>query len=536
MTEFDPLSPDTVLPNVLRERARERPDAVFLRDLHRGTVLTYAAFDAEVAAWAARLAGLGVQPGEAVVTVLPSCPDAISLWIAAARIGAVEVPLNSGYQGNLLAHMIGNAAASVVVTCEEHLDGVLAVRESLPELRTVVLVDGPGRPGPLPIVGRAEITGPEVPPRTAGPWDLACVLYTSGTTGPSKGVMVPWAQVLQTVLGCFPPEGFTDADHWYVPYPLFHMSGLLCVAGAALHGAEAVIRPKFSLSRFWSDVDTHGCTTALLIGTVPQLLQSRPPEPGDADHALRNVQIAPMPANAPEFGARFGVRISTVFNMTEISSPIHTGWTYAPAGAVGRQRPGYQVRIVDEHDREVPAGTIGEIIVRADLPWVLNVGYWRMPDKTAEAWVHGWFHTGDAGFVDEDGYFYFVDRRKDAIRCKGENISSMELEAEIGHCPGVREVAVIGVKADLGEEDVAAFVVPDGDLDPAAVHAFCRDRLPVFMVPRYVVLLDSLPKTPTEKVRKPALREAWEKTEGVWDAQSGAALEPGFAADARRSS
>ncbi|MCE3550442.1 AMP-binding protein [Pseudonocardia sp. RS11V-5] len=516
---MNPLDESTVLPNLLRERARERPDAVFLRDLDRGAVLTYAQFDAEVTAWASRLAGLGVRPGEAVVTVLPSCPDAIALWIAASRIGAVEVPLNAAYQGTLLAHMIGNAAASVVVTCAEHLGGVLAVRDSLPELRTVVLVDAPGRAGPLPIVGRDELTGPEVPDRTVAPWDLGCILYTSGTTGPSKGVMVPWAQVLQTVTGCFPPDGFTDADHWYVPYPLFHMSGLLCVAGAALHGAEAVIRSRFSLSRFWSDVDTHGCTTALLIGTVPQLLQSRPPDPADAGHALRNVQIAPMPANAEEFGARFGVRISTVFNMTEISCPIHTGWSSAPAGAVGKQRPGYQVRIVDEHDREVPTGTVGEIVVRADLPWVLNVGYWRMPDKTAQAWVNGWFHTGDAGVVDEHGWFFFVDRKKDAIRCRGENISSMELEAEIGECPGVREVAVIGVPAELGEEDVVACVVAEGHLAPAALHAYCRDRLPAFMVPRFVLLLDALPKTPTEKVRKPVLREAWEKAEGVWDAR-----------------
>lgn len=523
VTDFDPLSEATVLPNVLRERARERPDAVFLRDLGRGVVLTYSGFDAEVSAWASRLAGLGVRSGEAVVTVLPSCLDTVSVWIAAARIGAVLVPLNAAYQGNLLAHMIGNAAAPVVVTCADHLDGVLAVRDALPELRTVVLVDAPGRPGPLPIVGRDATTGPDVPGRVAAPWELGCILYTSGTTGPSKGVMVTWAQLLQTVTGCFVPEGFTDADNWYVPYPLFHMSGLLCVAGAALHGAEAVIRPTFSLSRFWPDVDAHRCTTALLIGTVPQLLQSRPPDPGDAGHALRNVQIAPMPANAEEFGARFGVRIATVFNMTEISSPIHTGWNPAPAGAVGRQRPGYQVRIVDEHDRELPTGTVGEIIVRADLPWVLNVGYWRMPDRTAEAWVNGWFHTGDAGFVDEDGWFYFVDRKKDAIRCKGENISSMELEAEIGDCPGVREVAVIGVPADLGEEDVVAYVVPDGEPDPAGVHAWCRDRLPGFMVPRYVVDVDALPKTPTEKVRKPALREAWDVTDpAVWDARAAA--------------
>lgn len=519
--DFDPLNPATALPNVLDRRARERPDAVFLRDLDRGTVLTYGEFDAETRAWSARLVELGVRPGEAVATVLPSCLEAVTLWIAASRIGAVQVPINAAHQGKLLAHMISNAAGSVVVTCVEYLDGVLAVRDSLPDLRTIVLIDGPGREGPLPMIGHDELELPEVPDREVAPWDLGCILYTSGTTGPSKGVMVPWAQVLQTVTGCFPPEGFSDTDHWYIPYPMFHMSGLLCVAGAALHGSEAVIRPKFSLSRFWPDVDTYRCTTALIIGTVPQMLQSRPPEPGDGDHALRNVEIAPMPANAPEFGVRFGVRISTVFNMTEISCPTITGWAYAPAGAVGKVRPGYEVRIVDEYDREVPTGTVGEIIVRADMPWVLNVGYWRMPEKTAEAWVNGWFHTGDAGVVDEEGYFYFLDRKKDAIRCKGENISSMELEAEIGECPGVREVAAIGVPAELGEEEVVAYVVGDPGLDPAAVHEFCTGRLAPFMVPRYVVLVDELPKTPTEKIRKPALREQWDRVDEhkAWDAR-----------------
>ncbi len=387
-----------------------------------------------------------------------------------------------------------------------------------------MLIDGPSRPAEgVAILSRDELAVGELPVVDAEirqPWDLACVMYTSGTTGPSKGVMVTWAQLFMSTTGCFPIDGFTSADNWYIPFPLFHMSGKLCVNGAALHGAEAVIRARFSLSKFWPDVDTYKCTTSLMIGSVPQLIGARPPSPEDRTHALRNVEIAPMPAEPKEFAARFGIRISTVFNMTEISCPVMTGWDDFRVGSVGRLRDGYQVRIVDEHDLEVPAGTIGEIIVRSDRPWLLNVGYWRMPEKTAEAWINGWFHTGDAGYEDEDGNFYFVDRKKDAIRSRGENISSMELEAEIGECPGVREVAVVGVPSSLGEEDIVVFVVPENeDFDPASVHTFCQGRLPKFMVPRYVVLIDELPKTPTEKTRKPALRELW-PTVSAWDAQS----------------
>jgi crotonobetaine/carnitine-CoA ligase len=520
----DPLSAANVMPNILRYRATHEPDAVFLRDLDRGTTTTYSQFEDLVASWASVLVALQVKEGDAVVSVLPNCVDAIALWMATARVGAVEFPLNAAYKGNLLTHMIGNAAAAVVVTCEDHLDGVLAVVPNLAAVRTVVMINGPSRPADasVTIVGFDDVAAggplPVVEPRVLQPWDLSCVMYTSGTTGPSKGVMVTWAQVFMSTTGCFPVDGFTASDHWYIPFPLFHMSGKLCVNGAVLHGAEAVIRARFSLSKFWSDVDSNKCTTSLMIGSVPQLIGASDPSPDDLKHTLRNVEIAPMPAEPREFAARFGIRISTVFNMTEISCPVITGWDEFKIGSVGRQREGYQVRIVDEHDIEVPRGTIGEIIVRSDRPWLLNVGYWRMPEKTAEAWINGWFHSGDAGYIDEDGNFYFLDRIKDAIRSRGENISSMELEAEIGECPGVLECAVVGVPSSLGEEDIVAYIVPEtDDFDPATVHTFCQERLPKFMVPRFVVLITELPKTPTEKIKKPILREAWPKT-SAWDA------------------
>ena len=519
----DPLDPVYTLPSLIGRRASADPDTVFLRDLDHATTWTYARFDREVARWRDELASVGVEPGDAVVTLLPNCSDAVAIWVAVSRLGAVEAPVNPAYRGNLLAHMIRVADADVVVAAPEYLD---SLREVLADVgvTTVVLTDPHRRaidvdvlPGVLVVDGTSSAAR-SVDDLDVDPWDLSCILYTSGTTGPSKGVMVTWAQTLMSVLGCFPPDDLSSDDHWYVPYPLFHMSGRLCVYGAALLGSTAVIRRRFSLSSWWDDIDANGCTTALVIGSVPQLLNSLTASDDDPGHALRHVQMAPMPENAHEFAERFGVRLNTVFNMTEISVATHTNWQPWRPGSVGQVRPGYNVRIVDEHDLEVGPGVIGEITVRSDIPWALNQGYWRMPDKTIEAWRNGWFHTGDAGYVDSDGWYYFVDRIKDAIRRGGENISSMELEAEIAEHPGVLECAAIGVPADLGEEDVLVFVVAEkADLSFDELHEFCRNRLPRFMVPRYFVRTDHLPKTPTEKVRKTELKDLLDSYER-WDA------------------
>lgn len=511
--KLDPLDAKNALPNLLLEQARTRPEATFLCDVDREESDTYGEFEAKVAAWASRLAGLGVKAGDTVVVLLTGRPEMIAIWMALARLGAIEVPLNPAYQGNLLAHMVANAGARIAITAEDQVGSVLAIEPSLPELETIVSLDGPSRAaGRLAVTAVGELDpSAAVATRTTMPWEVSCVMYTSGTTGPSKGVVVPWAQVYMTSTGAVPLDDLTDADHWYIPYPLFHMAGKMCVASAALKGSRAVLRARFSLSRFWADIDEYRCTSALLIGTVPQLVNSRERGPDDADHCLRNAEMAPMPADPAEFAERFGVRVCTIFNMTEISCPVMTRFDEFPSTSVGRLRDGYEIRIVDEHDIEVPTGTVGEITVRSRWPWVQNLGYWRMPQKSIDAWINGWFHTGDAGYVDADGFYYFVDRFRDAIRSRGENISSMELEAEIGEFPGVDEVAVIGVAAEMGEEDVVAFVVPEGpDLDPAALHEFCRGRMPAFMVPRYVAVVDSLPKTPTEKVRKPILRESWD--------------------------
>lgn len=516
------LSSEDVLPELLARRAPLTQ--VFLQDVD-GREATYGQVEDAVNGWAAALERAGVQAGSTVLVMLPNSFESVYSWMAAARLGAIEVPVNTAYRGAILTHVANNAGAQVAVVHVDYLDRLDAIASSLEALQVVIAVGKTVRPvAGVDVMLADEVVSddqpvePSVHPQR---YDVACILYTSGTTGASKGVIVPWGQVHATATGCIPLDGLGEDDAWYSPFPMFHMSGKLALYGAALIGSRFVIRNGFNTDGFWPDIRAFGCTTSLLIGTTPAFVASRPPTDDDAGSPLRNVLMAPVPDDPGAFMDRFGVRIATVFNMTEISCPVWSRWDLGPKGSAGRLRPGYEVRIVDEHDEEVATGQLGEIVVRSSDPWKLMLGYWRMPDKTVEAWRNYWFHTGDAGFEDENGNYYFVDRTKDAIRVRGENISSMEVEAEVSAHHAVAECAAVGVPSPMGEEDVMVFVVPTapGACDPSDLTRFLIPRLPRFMVPRYVTLVEALPKTPTEKVRKHILREerdrhtAWDREE-----------------------
>ena len=379
--------------------------------------------------------------------MVPNRLDAIAVWLAVARLGAIEVPVNTGYRGRFLVHLVHNSAASVAVVDQAYLDRFAEVEAEIPVLSSVIRL---GPSADVTFEHTAVLSTDDVDPTPFAAThvpeanEIATILYTSGTTGASKGVLVTWEQIYWTSSLCPPLEGRDANDVFYSPFPLFHMSGKLAVCASAVLGGELVVRPSFSTSEFWRDVDTYGVTTTLLIGSTANVIAKLPERPDDADHTLRNVLIAPPPDNLAEFNTRFGVRCSATFNMTELSCPVSTVWDQdlIVRGSVGRVQPGYDVRLVDDLDRPVPPGEIGEIVVRSEEPWRLMQGYWAMPDKTVEAWRNLWFHTGDLGRADPDGAFYFLDRKKDAIRRRGENISSMELEAEILEYEHVLDVAV----------------------------------------------------------------------------------------------
>ncbi len=513
-----------VLPNVIAARAAAEPDRPYLVDVAGGS-RTYGEVHQESLRWATVLAGLGVSSGSTVLSMLPTSFLPVEVWLGCAWLRALEVPINTDYRGNMLRHIVTNSQARVLVVAERYLDRFTQLGDDLGQIEHVVVA---GRAS-SPLPGRITVTTVDelldgaapsnVDDQRPAPWDISTILYTSGTTGPSKGVLVPWAQLHAT---SWTPDlvPLTPDDAHYVPYPLFHVSGKSPLYAMALAGGRVVLRERWNTEAFWPDIKAHGCTSALLMSATAEFIDRAEARPDDADNPLRDVLMAPMLPNVEEFKERFGVRVRTVFNMTEVSSPIQSSWDLVNERSCGRVRPGYEARVVDEHDLEVPPGELGELIVRAEKPWVLMVGYWAMPEATAKAWRNGWLHTGDGFTRDADGNFYFVDRQKDAIRRRGENISSFEVEREVNAHPAVMESAAIAVPDDIGGDEIKVVVVPrpGASLDPAELIEFVAERAPRFMVPRYVEVVDELPKTPTSKVRKAVLREGG-INDRTWDRQ-----------------
>lgn len=521
-----PISSERVLPVLIATRAERESDRVYLEEVG-GPSYTYGELHREVRQWVSRWTSLGVKAGETVLVMLPNSANAVAAWLALGWIGAIEVPVNTAYKGNMLRYVIRDSRARVMLVDSHYLpvlaDLSAAGEADIGALQQVVVAGeaaggfGRGRLT-LTAVSELELEGQQ-PLSPPGPSDIATILYTSGTTGPSKGVLVPWAQIYATSTGSLPLDSLSADDAYYSAFPLFHISGKGPVSSMALVGARLVMRGRFDTAAFWSDITTYRCTTTLLLGAMANFIFQQPPQSGDPHTPLRNVAMIPLIPEVEEFQKRFSVRVATAYNMTEISCPIvSNGWELVDNKSCGRLRDGYQARVVDEDDDEVPVGSVGELIIRSEAPWTLMAGYWGMPEKTVEAWRNQWVHTGDAFYRSESGDYYFVDRRKDAIRRRGENISSMEVEAEVNTHPCVLESAAVAVPSEWGEDEVKVIVVeqPGCNLTPEELWAYLDQRLPKFMVPRYIELSVQLPKTPTEKIQKAALR-AEGLTDATWD-------------------
>jgi crotonobetaine/carnitine-CoA ligase len=355
------------------------------------------------------------------------------------------------------------------------------------------------------------------------PSDTTAILYTSGTTGPSKGVCCPqaqfywWARSTAAMLG-----GLREDDVLYTCLPLFHTNALNACMQALTHGCRIVVGPRFSASRFWSRIVEADATVTYLLGAMISILAKTPPSELDRGHRVR---VALAPATPAElhalFHERFGVVLRDGFGMTETNAVIGARDGSSRPGTMGVVMPGYEAKVVDADDNEVPDGTAGELVLRADEPFAFATGYWRMPEETVESWRNLWFHSGDRVVRNPDGSFRFLDRMKDAIRRRGENISAWEVEQVLQSHPDVASAAVVPVPSELGEDDVLACVVPreGASLDPVELIRHCEPRLSYFAIPRYVEVLDALPLTENGKVRKVVLRERG-VTESTWDREA----------------
>lgn len=515
-------------PHAVARWAAHAPGSTAVEEVG-GRSLSYADLHRAALRWAGGFERVGIGAGCHVATFLPSCLEAELALLGLAWLRAVEVPLNAAHRGDLLRDALGRADASAVVVHVSLVPALAEVVEHLELLQTVVVVGGDGAPLALPgshhTIGVEELLdGIEPEERFPGPevHDVAALLFTSGTTGPSKAVIAPWG-LIYSIWSWIPPDALAPGEGLYCSLPLFHNSGRSGFTTAMDRGGRFVFRERFSITHFWDDVRETDCQVASLVGPLTSLLWSAPPRADDADNPLRSMILGPMIPDMEGFEARFGVRIATCYGQTESGCPITTGWDHGPVENCGRRRgswPFNEVRLVDEHDEEVSVGAVGEMIVRSSEPWALNLGYYREPEATVDAWRNGWFHTGDLFRCDADGWYYFVDRARDSIRRRGENISSFEVEAVLNGHPEVAEAAVVGVRTEHGDEEVFAAlqVAEPAAFDPAAFHAWAAARLPRFMVPRYVEPMAALPRNrTTQRVLKAEIR-ARGVGDAAWDA------------------
>lgn len=485
-----------------------------------GLSLTYRQFDLEVGRYAAFLRAAGIVRRDHVALMLPNSLEFLLVWFACARIGALYVPINTDYRGDILRYQLDKADAKLMVIDEAYADRLAFVATDLPKLRAVVVRR---RSEQVASDWRARLAArfalhdshdyqsmdPLPDDGTIVHTDLHSVCFTSGTTGPSKGVLSTNCHVVSFAMDWITANAFTEHDSIYTPLPLFHaIAAWLGVMPTVLLGARIAIVERFSAAHYWADVRRFKASVAHGIFSVVPILLKQPEQPDDADNPARAFYIGQQD---PVFERRFDCRIVNAFGATETGAVTFLPYGEdAPPGSCGRPNTErFDIRLVDDDERDVPDGQVGEILVRARQPHTMMEGYYNDPQATAHAMRGGWFHTGDNGRRDADGWYYFVDRKKDAIRRRGENISSFELESVASQHPAVLESAAVAVPSELGEDDVKLFVVlrPGQSVSHDELWAFCEQRMPAFWVPRYIEFIGSMPRTPNQKIMKYELRK-----------------------------
>jgi crotonobetaine/carnitine-CoA ligase len=532
MMEFS--STERTVGQVLRKAAETHPDKPWV--VTEDASYSFAEIEMRSNRVAHGIAALGLSAGETVLVMLPDVIDYVTLWAALTKLGVVEVPVNIAYRGDILVHVVNDSLATTMIVAEEYLERLDAVADRLEHLERCVVYseNGLGDGLPIKLAKRCsslpfeeletDIASPlNVEPRYC---DLKAVMYTSGTTGPSKGVMVSHAHAFEYAHGCVDLLEVGSDDVYYTAgLPLFHVAGKWGVVyGCATRGATVGLIRSFSATNFWPDVERFGATAVFLLGAMANFLYQQPRRDGEAETSLSKVLMCPLIPELQDFEKRFGVRICTAYGSTEVNGPVLKRFegpvpTNQVVGRVREEK--FEIRIVDEDDEEVPANTMGEIAVRPKEPWITMMGYWNRPEWTTKMWRNQWLHSGDAGMRDEDGNIYFVDRLKDAIRRRGENISTMEVEDVINQHPAVLECAVFPIWSEHTEQEVAAAIVlKEGEsLAPEDLIEFLEPRMAYFMVPRYLDFVIELPRTPTGKIQKYGLRDRG-LTETTWDREA----------------
>ena len=504
------------IPELLERRAAEDDATPFCS--FEGQALTFGELDTAVNRLANGLSGLGIEPGDRVAVMLPNHPDHILTILALIKAGAIWVPVNVHLRGPSLEYVLGHADPRALIAdarYREALDPLLAAHP----LRWTVW-----RGAAAEANGDGEVsfehlrTGPvsAPPPRRGRPDDAVCISYTSGTTGEPKGVCVTDRMLRASAVGARLGGGIRDGDVLLVWEPLYHIGGSEVVILGLMQRITLALVERFSASRFWDQARAAGATHVHHLGGILQVLMKQPPGERDRDHPVRVFWGGGCTAEIWQpFEQRFGVTVREVYGMTEASS-ISTVNADGKVGSIGRPVPYFEVRVVDDEGAPVGPGILGELIVREREPGLLMPGYFRNPEATAAALRDGWLFTGDLARADDEGFLYYCGRKTDSVRRRGENVSAWEVERVVDEHPGVERSALIGVAAEVGEQDLKLFVKPAPGCapDPAELIGWCEARLPRFQVPRFVAYVDGFDLTPTLRIRKERLSRS---IDDCWD-------------------
>ena len=509
---------------LIQDRVHSKPEKIFI--FFRDKTYTYAQMDRLINQTAHAFLSLGIKAGDRVAIMLPNCPEFLFAWFGLATIGAVEVLVNTQLKGTFLQHQLQTGESKVAVVGEPFQESFRAVYPGLDHIRRVIFL-GQGK--------KPNFAGGEVlsfwdwigsfpddnPPESEIEEDYPLsIMFTSGTTGPSKGVLNGQKSYIRCGEDCVQYLGLTSEDRCYVVLPLYHGNPqMMAVMTALWAGGSLVIGERFSASRFLDEVRQYGATYFTYVGTILTTLGKQPEKPNDREHSLRLGFGGGAPKDLWQaMENRFGVRVYEAYGMIEAGcvTSINRQAVYR-FGSMGIPRDCLEVRIADGRDEELPRGSSGEIHVRPKETFVMFDGYFGLPELTLAAYRNLWFHTGDRGRMDHDGFVYFEGRVKNTIRRKGENISPEAVENILNAYPKVLESAVVGVPDEVAGEEIKAFIIPRSgeQLSPEEILAWCREGLPEFMIPRYIEFREEFPKTGSEKIQKYKLIQ--EQVGLTWD-------------------
>jgi len=501
------------VPAVLDRRAEQYPDRVMMSIA--GVDVTFEQMRRRSRAAANLLAGLGVGRGDCVALFTATCPEWVYFWLGAARIGAVSAAVNAANKGDFLLHTLRLSRAKVVLTDAERRPRVDEVVGRLDTVTDVVVQDHLLTDALCLGEDRADHPLADSP---AGLAEVGVLFYTSGTTGPSKAVATTWHYLFSVAATVASAWEFGAGEVLWTAMPLFHLSAAPSVLAPMLVGGTTVLAQAFHPGEVWDDIRTRGAIGFAGAGAMVSMLQNLPADPGDAQLPLRFISAAPIDANSyRDIEMRYGCRIVTMYGMTEaFPIAVKAVADEGAPGTSGRPNPNFDVRIVDEHGDPLPPGTVGEIACRPKYPHVMSEGYVSQGlrvDPHPE-----WFRTGDMGRLDADQNLTYVDRVKDSLRRRGENVSSVEVETVVMRYPAVAEAAAVGVPSELGEDDILLIVTlrPGATLDCPELLDFCAARMPYFCVPRFVEAVNELPKNGIGRIRKDLLRSRG-LNPGAWD-------------------